>query len=87
MDLKSIIFSLIITMFLYLLVPVVLSLRSNKYSQKKIKRIAIINGLIVWLIINAVKYSISLSTASLAVTLFWSWIGYGLMEHKILLEA
>lgn len=76
---------LILAIFGYLLVPVIFTIRGKEMSLKQIKKVTIINGIVVWLILSVI---ISISTngeevANVSVVL-WSYVGYSIMKKKCL---
>lgn len=73
---------LFLTAFFYLLIPVIITIcyRNKKLSQKKIKRIAIINGICVWLVIMVIRIESGDESTNFSIFL-WSWLSYLLMKH------
>ena len=80
--------SLFLTVFGYLLVPMIFIKKSLdkgiKYPKKKIKRIIIINCVIVWFIFRIITINLGGSGSGSAVIL-WGYVGYWLMK-KVCLE-
>ena len=75
---------LFVTVFLYLLVPVIFCLRKKPMTQKQIKKVIIINAICVWLLFQIIISASGGSGTSAAVFL-WSWVGYSLMKKKLLI--
>ena len=73
---------LFLTAFFYLLIPTIITIcyRNKKLSQKKIKRIAIINGICVWLVIMVIRIENGDESTNFSIFL-WSWLSYLLMKH------
>jgi hypothetical protein len=82
----TILVSLCLTVFLYMLVPVILIIRGKQYPASKIKKIAIINGAIVWLICTLIASANGNTSGSGAVFL-WTWVGYKLLMKKLATDA
>ncbi len=77
--------SWILTIFGYLLVPILVILKGKKYPKKKLKRIVIINGVVVWLIFSIIIINAGGDSAGASVLLY-SYIGYWLLKKKCLEE-
>lgn len=75
---------LIITVFAYLLVPVIYCLRKKPLTEKQIKKIIIINAIGVWLIFQII-YSAFDGTRTSAAVFLWSWVGYKIMMKNLLI--
>ena len=81
--LDVIVLDLIVTVFLYLIVPIILCLSERKMTLPQIKKIAILNGAMVWLIITIVRVEQGGDGKS-AAGLVWAFIAYWLMKKKCL---
>ena len=79
--------NLVLTAFLYLLAPVIIILcyKDKKLNKKQIKRITIINGIVIWLLCMVVRVEKGIDGTSSAVFL-WSWVAYILMKRFCLGE-
>lgn len=79
---------IILTIFAYLLVPLIFIKKSldsgKKYPKKKIKRIVIINCVIVWFIFRIITF-LGYGSGSGSAVILWGYVGYWLMK-KICLE-
>ena len=89
MDLGSllVLFSmdLVITVFAYLLVPVILALSKRKYEKKKITRISIINCAVVWILFRILQIALG-EEPSIGVAVFlWGAVGYSIMKKSCLI--
>ena len=80
MDWGILILDLILTVFGYLLVPVIFCIRNKPMSKKQINKIVYINGAVVWLI-----FALITGNPTSAVIL-WSWVGKKIMERTLLKE-
>ena len=89
MDWEAIIFSLlcslVFTVFLYLLVPVIYCFRNKPLPKAKIKKIIIINAICVWFVFQIIRFSLGETGTSAAVFL-WSWVGYKIMIKRLAIE-
>lgn len=75
----------IVTVIGYLFVPVIVVVLGQKYPLKKIKKIAIVNGVVVWLIFSIIIINAG-GTGAGASGILWSIVGYWLMKKKCLQE-
>ena len=82
---EALLLDLILTIFGYMLVPVIIIIRGKKYPLKKLKTIAIVNGLVVWFIFTIIIINAGGESANASVILY-SLIGYWLMKKKCLEE-
>ena len=55
--LENVLLNLILTIFGYLLVPIIVIIREKKYPKSKLKTIAVVNGFIVWTIFSFIIIS------------------------------
>lgn len=86
MDWGAIIFDLVVTVFFYLLVPVIFCLLKKPMTKKQINKVIIINGAILWLIFRIISIEINGEPGTGAAVFLWSWVGQKIME-KVLLKA
>ena len=77
---------LILTLFGFLLVPVIVVMGTKKYPKAKLKKIAIINGVVVWLLFSIIIINAG-GTGAGASGILWSFVGYWLMKKKCLEEV
>lgn len=77
----SIVLSVILTLFIYLVVPVLLMLMKRKLSNRTIKVIIVLNGIIGWILFNMIRLATGdgLST-NVAPAFLWSSVAYWLMQ-------
>ena len=80
------ILSLLITIFVYLLVPTIVILRKKEYKQSKIRRIAIINGIVCFLLFSVIQIELGGDGGNVGACLLWSFVGYWLMKQNCLLD-
>lgn len=78
--------NLFITVFAYLFVPTILCLLRKELTLSQIKRIAIVNGICVWLIFMIVRVNIGVDGTSYAV-LLWGYVAYYLMKKFCLKKS
>lgn len=71
---------LFITICAYLLIPAILCILRKELTLSQIKRIAIVNGICVWLIVMIIRISAGVDGTSYAVVL-WSYVAYFLMKR------
>ena len=79
-----IIANLCVTVFFYLLVPITLVIKGKKYSEKQLKKIVIINCVVVWLIFCIISIANNTDSISGAVFL-WGWVGYKILKKRCLI--
>ena len=77
--------NLILTAFGYLLLPVIFAIRGKKYSKKKLKRIALLNCFIVWIIFSIIIIE-SGGTGAGASAILYYFIGHAIMKKNCLEE-
>lgn len=75
----SIMIDLCITVVFYLLVPVILAIRGKKITEKQLRRIIIINSIVVWMIFAIIRIENGVEGTSGAVFL-WGWVGYRILK-------
>ena len=84
MDWETLLLSLIITSAAYLFIPIILCLTcKEKFSNKQILTITIVNGAILWLIFMIIRINAGKDGSSGAVVL-WSSIAYWLLRKNCL---
>lgn len=76
----SLFLDLILTVFFYLLVPVIFCIRKKSMTKKQIKKVIIINGVCVCLFFGILAGRVT------AAVFLWSWVGKKIMERVLLLE-
>ena len=79
--------NLIITVFVYLLVPIIVILSKKKCEAKTIRKIAIINCVVVWIIFRIIELSIGDEASSGAAVFLWGAIGYFIMKKFCLKDT
>lgn len=87
MLLASVGLSLVLTVFGYLLVPTILALTGKKYEAKKLKRINIINCVVVWLLFRILQISLGDDPSSGAAVFLWGAVGHWILKKYCLKEA
>lgn len=81
---EVILIRLVLTIFSYLLVPVIVLILGKTYSKQTLKRIVIINGITIWLVWGIFFNGGNFSNGSAAF--LWSSFGYWLLKRKCLLN-
>lgn len=76
--------NLLITVIAYLLVPIALALLGKKYDAKKIKRINLINCIVVWLAFRIIEIAMENDMSTGAAVFLWSAVGYGILKKHCL---
>lgn len=84
--LSSILFDVFITAIAYLFVPLIIFISGKRLELSQIKKVIIINGVCVWLLMMIIRYANGIDGTSYAVVL-WSCIGYLLMKKKCLKQT
>lgn len=86
----SLVISLIITAFAYLLVPIIVCIIGRRslrlFSKKTIRKIVIINGVCVWLIFQIIRLIQGDTGISTAVFL-WSAVAYWIMNKSLVIQT
>ena len=82
--LLTLLLDLAITVFFYLLVPVIFCLRKKSLAQKQIKTIVIINGIVVWLMFQILTLELTGESSSGVAVLLWSFVAYKLLRRYCL---
>jgi ribosomal protein L40E len=76
----TLLLDLILTVFFYLLVPVIFCIRKKSMTQKQIKKVIIINAICVALICGIIAGKIT------GAVFLWSWVGEKIMKRVLLIE-
>jgi len=77
----SLIIDLIITVFFYLFVPVCFCIRNKPLTKGKIKKIVIINGIVVWLILQIIAIVLNDGEPSKSFAVFlWSAVAHRILK-------
>ena len=77
---EVLVFDLLITAVGYLIVPLIIILTGKKYGESKLKKIAIINGVVVWLIFSIISINAGGEASKGIATILWALLGYYLMK-------
>ena len=77
---QNLFFDLILTVFVYLLVPVIFCIRKKTMTQKQIKTVVIINGVCVCLLCGIIAGRVS------GAVFLWSWVSKKIMEKVLLVD-
>ena len=78
---------LIVTIFGYLLVPMMLVIVGKKYSWRTIRKIAIINSIVVWVIFRIITTKMTGESGNSYALILWGYVGYWIMNKKCLEET
>lgn len=81
---EALVFDLLITAVGYLIVPLIVIITGKKYSEFKLKKIAIINGAVAWLIFSIISINAGGEASKGAATILWAFLGYFLMKKYCL---
>ena len=84
--LLTLLFDLIITVFFYLLVPVIFCLRRKSLTKKQIRTIVIVNGAVVWLIFQILTLELTGEAGTGAAVFLWSFVVNWLLKKYCLIE-
>lgn len=76
---RHFILNLIITALAYLLVPAIIAISGKKYSDKKLKRIVIVNCILVWILFRIFQIALGDEPSSSAAVFLWGGIGYWIL--------
>lgn len=76
----TLILDLILTVFFYLLVPVIFCIRKKSMTKKQIKKVVIINGVCVCLFFGILAGRVT------AAVFLWSWVAKKIMERVLLVD-
>lgn len=79
--------NLFVTMFAYLLIPAILAFRGKPYTAKGIKRISIINCVVVWVLFRILEISLENDPSSGAAVILWGAVGYSILKKNCLKEG
>jgi hypothetical protein len=77
-------FNLLVTVFAYVLVPVIVVISQKKYELKTLKKINTINCIVVWLLFRIVEIELGNDPSSGAAVFLWGAVGYWLLKKKCL---
>ena len=84
MTIASISVDLILTVFGYLLVPTILVVTGKKYETRKLKRINIINCIVVWILFRVLQVALGNEPTSGAAVILWGGVGHWLLQKYCL---
>lgn len=76
----TLVLDLILTVFVYLLVPVIFCIRKKPMTQKQIKTVVIINGICVCLLCGIIAGKVT------GAVFLWSWVAKKIMEKRLLVD-
>ncbi len=82
--LLTLLLDLVITVFFYLLVPVILCLRKTILTKKQIKKIVIINGAVVWFVFRIIILELNGEAEAGAAVILWSIVANWLLNKYCL---
>ena len=82
--LPSIITSLLLTVIGYLFVPTILVLTGKKYNAKKLKRINIINCIVVWLLFRFLQAALGNDPSGGSAVILWGVVGHSILKKYCL---
>ena len=80
----SIVFDLLLTVFAYLLVPTIVAFSGKKYEAKQIKRISIVNCVIVWILFRILQLALIGEASTGGAVFLWGYVGYWILTRKAL---
>lgn len=84
----SLVVSLLTTIFIYLIVPTIIILCGKKYTKKTLKTIAIVNGVVGFIIFNIIRGFLGEEISSNVFPAFlWSSVAYWLLRKGCLKES
>ena len=78
------ILDIILTIFGYLLVPVIFCIRNKPMTKKQIKKVIIINAIVVWFVFQIIISASGGTPNANASVFIWSWVGKKIMERVLL---
>lgn len=87
LTIANIVLSLLVTVFGYLLVPIIVILKGNKYDDKKLKRINRINCVVVWILFRIIRTAINGEPGTGAAVFLWGAVGQHLLNKYCLEET
>lgn len=87
MDWGILILDIIVTVFLYLLVPIICCIRHKPMTKKQIRRIIIANAIVVWLFFRILISALGGEPTSSAAVFLWSWVGHMIMKRVLLRDT
>lgn len=77
---------LVLTLFVCFLIPVIILVTGKKYKAKTIKRIAIINCILCWLLFQIIQIAAGFEPSTGLAAFFWGGIGYTILKKRCLKE-
>ena len=80
----SLLVDLVVTTLFYLLVPVVLCVRHKPLTKEQIKKIVIINGVVVWLVFRIISMELTGEAGTGAAVFLWSAVANWLLKKYCL---
>ena len=83
MDFGVLLLDLIITVFFYLLVPIIFCLHRKPLTAAQIKKIVIINGVVVWLLCSIISEEFD----KWAPAVLWSGFAHWLLKRNCLIDG
>lgn len=79
----ELVFSIIMTLVVYWIVPLSIIVSKKKYEKKTLKRIMICSGIGGFIFFSVLRIAIGAATSSnIFPAVFWSSIGYGVLQKK-----
>lgn len=82
----TLVLDLILTVFFYLLVPVILCIRKKPMTQKQIKKVVIINGICVCILFVFIRLANGGDLKMTPAVFLWSWVAKKIMEKRLLVD-
>lgn len=82
----NLVVSIVATVFLYLLVPLIIILTKKKYKAKTLKRINIINCIVVWIIFRVIQTALTGEPGAGVAVFLWGAVGHSLLKKHCLKE-
>lgn len=73
-------FNLLLTVVLYLLVPSIIVFAGRKFEKKTIKRICLINCIIIWVVFRIIQIAAGIQPTSGAAVFIWGSLGYWMLK-------
>lgn len=83
---EVLVFNLLITAVGYLIVPLIIIIIGRKYSESKLKKITIINGIAVWFIFSIISINAGGEASKGTATILWTFLGYFWMKKYCVIE-
>lgn len=83
MEEKNMLIDLLLTAFIYLLFPAIYSIQGKHRTQKEIKKIAIVNGVSMFLFFIVLFEALEIEQIpNMTAAFIWSIIGYHIMKYR-----